>query len=119
LAWGAAAVLTVAAAPFGARLAAFVPPCLFKTWTGIPCPLCGTTRAAVALGHLDIAEALRHYPLQSVFWVVMIGGGLFAGAVTLAGRPLPSPPSSWRRVGTIALALALALNWIYSIVTGV
>jgi len=110
-------VLAAAAAPLAATLAGYVPACLFKTWTGLPCPLCGTTRAAVALADLDLAEAFLRYPLQSVFWIAAVGGGLVAGTATLLGRPLlrrPLPRWAWTLV-----AAAVVLNWIYSMVMGV
>lgn len=117
LLWGTAAVLAAAAAPLAATLADYVPACLFKTWTGLPCPLCGTTRAAVVLANLDFAEAFVRYPLQSVFWTAAVGGGLVAGTAALFGRPLPRvsvPRWAW-----VLLAVAVVLNWIYSMVTGV
>ncbi len=117
LVWGAAAALAVAAAPLAATLVAYFPACVFKAWTGIPCPFCGTTRAAVVLAELDFAEAFVRYPLQSVFWVVALGGGFVAGGAALLGRPLPHrrlPRWAWT-----VLAAAVVLNWIYSMVTGV
>lgn len=37
--------------------------CWFQSLFGIPCPGCGSTRAAVALFHGDLAEALDFHPL--------------------------------------------------------
>jgi len=110
-------MLAVVAAPLAGTLAAYVPACLFKTWTGLPCPLCGTTRAVVVLAKLDLAEAFVRYPLQSVFWVVAVGGGLVAGVAALLGHRLPRRP--WPRWTWAILAAAVVVNWIYSMVTGV
>ena len=110
-------MLAAAAAPLAATLADYVPACLFKTWTGFPCPLCGTTRAAVVLAGLDFAEAFARYPLQSTFWIAAIGGGFVAGTAALLGRPLPRRP--FPRWAWALVAAAVVLNWIYSMVTGV
>src|SRR4051794_32828086 len=37
--------------------------CLLRGTTGIPCPFCGSTTAAVHLGHADIAGAVSASPL--------------------------------------------------------
>jgi hypothetical protein len=37
--------------------------CLFKTFTGIPCPGCGLTRSFVSLCHLDFYSSFFHHPL--------------------------------------------------------
>jgi len=64
-----------------------IPGCFFHKMTGLPCPLCGGTRAASALLHGDITRALALNPL-SLFAVA----ALFATAGFLAweawrGRP--------------------------------
>jgi len=37
--------------------------CIFLRFSGIPCPACGMTRAAVSLFNLDIVAALMYHPL--------------------------------------------------------
>lgn len=55
--------------------------CILRQLTGIPCPLCGTTTAAVHAGSLDILGALAANP----FTLVVIG--IFATApITGASR---------------------------------
>ena len=49
-------------------------PCLFYKFTGLMCPGCGNSRAALALLRLDFAAALRYnllFPLEFfyLFWV--------------------------------------------------
>lgn len=41
----------------------FYPPCLIRTFTGLSCPGCGSTRALHALLHLRFAEAFAFNPL--------------------------------------------------------
>jgi len=78
--------------------------CLFRELTGLPCPFCGGTTAAVRLGHGDVLGALRTSPLAV---------GL------LAGWPLYDvirPPRWWReskrnRVLVIAAVLIASEIW--------
>ena len=37
--------------------------CVFLRLSGIPCPACGMTRAAIALFNFDISSALMYHPL--------------------------------------------------------
>lgn len=39
--------------------------CLFRRWTGIPCPGCGLTRACLAILRGDWGAAFRYHPM---FW---------------------------------------------------
>jgi uncharacterized protein DUF2752 len=45
--------------------------CPWRALTGLPCPFCGGTTAAVDVGHLDALGALRANPL------VVVGAGTF------------------------------------------
>jgi hypothetical protein len=71
--------------------------------TGIPCPFCGGTTAAVHLGHGDVGGAVRASPLA----VLLITGWPLAGAVR--------PPRWWSkppvRYVMIAATLAVAEMW--------
>ena len=49
--------------------------CPFRALTGVPCPFCGGTTAAVNLGHFDALGALRANPV------------VVAGAVALVTMP--------------------------------
>ena len=44
-----------------------VPVCFFRTATGVPCPLCGLTRAFACAAHGQFQEAVEHHP----FWYVV------------------------------------------------
>jgi hypothetical protein len=119
LLWGGVAGALVALSPLASRMAGAAWPCAFKSLTGIACPTCGTTRAALALAKLDFAGALTRYPLPAAGWIVFIAGGLAAAMLALAGRTPPAIPRSLPlrlRVGLVAVVLA---NWAYSIATGV
>jgi hypothetical protein len=53
---------------------AWLPKCPFHELTGLWCPVCGSTRAAVALSHGNVVEAFRHNvlflpTLAALVWV--------------------------------------------------
>lgn len=54
-----------------------VPPCPLRTLTGIPCPLCGSTRGVIAAIHGDLGHALSLNPAAIavlVLAVLMVAG---------------------------------------------
>lgn len=58
--------------------------CAFARLVHIPCPACGSTRAALALLHLDLAQALRLNPAAPFVLVTL--GALGARGVFLMAR---------------------------------
>ncbi len=67
--------------------------CLLRATTGIPCPICGTTTAAVRVGRGDLLGALAANPvtLLAVAALVLapVLGPLLAGRVHLPQRARP------------------------------
>jgi hypothetical protein len=117
--WGGVALALVCLSPWAAPLQQSLWVCAFKSLTGLPCPTCGTVRAAVALAGFDVLGALRSYPLPALGWIVFIGGGLTAGALELCGRtppPIPNRLPTWAKLAVVGAVFA---NWMYSIATGV
>jgi hypothetical protein len=95
-----------------------LPSCPFRSFTGIPCPTCGTTRSLVLLAHGDIAGSLVLNPL---FSLAIISALIFFFA-SLARLPFNRSSltltytrreGSLLRTGITAFVLA---NWIYLIV---
>jgi hypothetical protein len=117
LLWGASALGFLFLSPVAPALAAGLPSCFVKQWTGIPCPTCGGTRAALALVRFDVLGALRWNPLVAAGVALLAAGGLLAGAAALAGRMPKEPVRApvWTRA---ALLLALAANWAWLLVDG-
>jgi hypothetical protein len=74
--------------------------CPFREATGLPCPLCGATRAFVYAGHLD-ARAFE----QNVVWVAVAIGLVVAGLTTLPRLRLAPVAVA---LGAVAWAWALA-----------
>lgn len=77
--------------------------CLLRATTGVPCPFCGGTTAAVRLGRADLRGAVAASPLA----LLMIGSWPLMGVVR--------GPSWWRiralRWSLIALVLVSAEVW--------
>ena len=117
--WGGVAAILVALSPWASAIADGLWHCAFKSLTGIPCPTCGTGRAALALARLDFGTALMHYPLPAIGWIAFVTCGLAALAMTLTGRTPPAVPSRLSTGARAALVLAVLSNWAYSIATGV
>lgn len=78
--------------------------CVLRATTGIPCPLCGSTTAAVRLGRGDVAGALLANP------VALVAGALLVVAPLLARRVhVPHRARPWLFTGTAAFAWAWQL----------
>ncbi len=116
--WGGIALAMIALSPLAPAIAGGLWSCPFKAVFTIPCPSCGTGRAALALARFDPVGALVHYPLPALVWIAFLAGGLAAGWRAWRGQPLPRIRRFpvWLR---IAIAGAVLANWAYSIATGV
>jgi len=119
LLWASAALAVLVVSPLGPVLAGALPMCPLKSIAGLPCPGCGTTRAALALARFDLPAALAVNPLATVAWIGFIGGGFLAGAVALAGRPLREPSWKWSLPARLGIVAVVAANWLYLIWAGV
>jgi len=75
--------------------------CLFHEVLGVPCPLCGGTRAISAMLHLSFMESFRWNP---GLW---IGSLAFLGTLFLV-RKTPEPLLAANRAGSIT-SLAVGL----------
>ena len=112
LTWGALALTAVLLAPLATDLAPRLPGCLFRELTGLPCPTCGATRAALALARRDLAGAITVNPLATLGALLFVLGGAAAAVASLAGRPLREPPLAGPALRSAAV-LAVAANWAW------
>ena len=113
--WLAAVLSSLALRPLWLALTPHLRPCIFRSLTGIPCPTCGTTRAATAFLRGDLHDAFIANPLATLVGIAFVVGGVIAGIWATARWPVPRTKISlpfWARVTTIGIILA---NWIYLI----
>jgi hypothetical protein len=77
-----------------------VPPCPLRTLTGIPCPMCGSTRGVIAAVQGDLGRALTLNPASLIV--------LFLAAMLVVG---------WRvervRIPVWAIVVVFAILWTY------
>jgi hypothetical protein len=63
--------------------------CILRQYTGVPCPFCGTTTAAVHMGHLDIVGAFAANPFVLLV-IAIVATAPLTGAIrrwdALSGR---------------------------------
>lgn len=116
--WGCVALSIVALAPVASPLIAGLPSCPLLALSGIPCPTCGSGRAAQLLSRFEFLEALRHFPLATLGWSALIGGGLLAGLAAIFGHGVPRPAGRWLPWIRWSLLAAVAANWLFLILSG-
>lgn len=73
--------------------------CLLRAVTGVPCPFCGATTAAVQLGSGDLRGALSASPLTVL-------AGPVVAALPLLGARLARLPGAGRLAALLALLAA-------------
>jgi hypothetical protein len=116
---GLAAVGACTLVPFVQVFARFAPLCPLHALTGVPCPTCGSTRAAVALSHGDVAAALAFNPLVTLAAVGAFAVALAAPVWVALRGPVPTGGAGGARTLRVVVVGALLVNWLYLIVRGV
>ncbi|MEO8044385.1 MAG: DUF2752 domain-containing protein [Spartobacteria bacterium] len=105
---------SLAALWFTARLP--TPHCFFHSFTGLPCPTCGATRAAYQFLHGHFGAAFLFNPLAFLAYLALLVFDLYAVTVLATRAPrfrlknLSPPEKLFWRVVTVVL---LAGNWLY------
>ena len=98
-----------------------LPACAFHSWTGLPCPTCGTTRMVDALLHGEIGVAVAWNPLVFLGLTTVT---LWAVATTLRHLmglpPLRIIVGRWERASLrIGAVATLLTGWAYLVWRGV
>ena len=115
--WLGAAASALALRPLWLAVAPLLQPCVFRSLTGLPCPTCGTTRAATAFLDGHLIAALAANPLTAAAGLLFVVGAPLAALWAVARWPvpvLPTPLPNWMRGGAVALLVG---NWIYLLAT--
>jgi hypothetical protein len=110
--WFVASATVLAAAPLAPSLAAALPACPLRRWTGIPCLTCGGTRAVVSLAEGDPVGAFSLNPAVTVAAVAFVAGGIAAPFWLAFGGKVPELASLSTRA-RVALAAALLASWLW------
>jgi hypothetical protein len=116
--YGSITLLVLCAARF-LPILSISPSCVFKGITGIPCPTCGSTRAAIFLSRGDVAAALTMNPLATLGFIAAVLYFFYSIVTLIFDLPrisftLREPEKQAVRVAAIMLLL---VQWIYLIAT--
>jgi len=71
-----------------------VPTCFGYWLTGIPCPLCGMTRAMIHLAHGRLLDAIGFHPAVILVFPVLVAGLIQSLVRDFVGWNMPA---AWRR----------------------
>jgi hypothetical protein len=100
------------------RIAHLPTVCPFYTLTGLPCPLCGLTRAFVFLGHGQLRESLHWHPIGWLLYTLFVLFWLRAGVTLIRGKvfiPMSAPLNSRMTLGTafgLLLVGIMRITWL-------
>jgi len=110
MAVGAAAALALANLHVPGRPATLCP---LRALTGVPCPFCGGTTAAVRLGRFDLLGALRANPFIVLGAVVV--ATLPAVVAYRSARPVARWPAVSSRTIRVAIAVAVVCSEVWQL----
>ena len=107
--------LATAFAAASAGLVSLAPPigplCPLRRLTGIPCPLCGLTSAAIALGHGHPVDAVLASPLI----VIVVAFAVWAFLPARVRPRSENRKASRVAPGRTATVAAFGLAWLYQL----
>jgi hypothetical protein len=115
--WGAMVIFVIVGAKIMSAYLPLLPPCIFRTLTGIPCLTCGGTHCISALSNFELTSSFLYNPLIMIsllgliiFSLTYLAGILFSRRLIIS---LTSNEKTTLRISVISL---IALNWIYLII---
>jgi len=87
--------------------------CLFKRFSGVPCPTCGLTRGGVCLLKGHFIKAWFYNPLLFSIMAVLLAVVFLR---VLFGRAVQIQLTRKERIAALVLAIVLlSINWVYVI----
>ena len=94
-----------------------LPQCPFHALTGLPCPICGATRAGIHLAFGQIGQAFETNPLFTLFYLLLILWAVHS-ILSLYFKKLESLRLSPRfKPASKLLWVLVILNWVYLILS--
>ncbi len=88
----------------------FYPPCPFKAFTGLDCPLCGSLRATHALLHGDPGAAVDYNAMTTLIVLPVVMALLIAWTVQRwRGRPLRITVPRWATAALVSAVMAFTV----------
>jgi hypothetical protein len=90
-----------------------IPPCIFHTITGQPCPFCGATRSFVWTAHGQLGAAFQVFPIGPLMFLALVIGVAYCAWAVATGRRirvLVRPRIA--QAFYLSLLLILAANWL-------
>lgn len=100
------------------RAGSFYPSCTFREATGFYCTGCGSSRAAHALVHLDLAKALRMNPLFVILVPLLSVVIAMEGAAWLLGKRYRGPRLRFRPGVAWSIPIVIFGFWILRNIPG-
>ncbi len=95
------------------KLSNYIDLCLFKRFTGYPCPTCGTTRGIISLLHGKFIEAWYYNPLVFSIGIIVIIDLLFK--FIFARTIKISFKKRERKIAWLFAIVLFLANWAYVI----
>lgn len=94
----------------------FIPPCMFRILTGLPCPACGATHSGIFLSHFQIPEAFLANPFFFLLYIGLAVWGLNSVIGVVWGRNIAISMTETEKQNMFRWVLGLmALNWLFMI----
>lgn len=91
------------------------PSCLFRTYFGLSCPTCGTTRSLARISHGEIAAAFGANPFMTagILAVLLLCFYHITTLLTGTARIHIELSTRERQRLTIVILMLFLLNWVY------